>query len=109
MSDKIPVTGFSDMPTLDFSLIAFHPKDIKFYLEEMNLFCKKQRNDEEMLFDVQISKPDWPSFCVSDVPPPPSLSTSLRQTIQYAPYSFVVIGHLLSTGVLVLETGFQTL
>ena len=71
MSDKIPVTGFSDMPTLDFSLIAFHPKDIKFYLEEMNLFCKKQRNDEEMLFEVQISKPDWPSFCVSDVPPSP--------------------------------------
>ena len=35
-----------------------------------------------MLFEVQISKPDWASFRVSDVPPSP-LSTSPRQTIQY--------------------------
>ena len=40
-SDKIPVTGFSDLPTLDFSLIESHPKDIKFYLEQRIFHCKK--------------------------------------------------------------------
>ena len=42
-SDKIPVTGFSDLSTLDFSLIgSANPKDIKFYLEQRIVVAKKE-------------------------------------------------------------------